>query len=725
MAAPPIMSGRSVPYRTKNNGFLPTQVGNGSLQLWLDSADININGSKPVEGQVLTSWNDKSVKANSVTAGSIQPIYQNGAVYFSGGAGFTTKLSDTVVNETIFIVVKYSGSLNQSLLYPDSTGGRLLSINNNTLVTQPLGSDINLSYGTTSASNINLVSSVKDSSSIWHYIDGLNVATTNVSSYSGLSFTYLGTDNYVGATSLTGTIYEVILYSSVLTSIERQNVESYLAWKWNLKAKTFIPTQISGLDLWLDSGDLAQDGTNVLTWPDKSPSARSITNGVLIPTTTISGVNFNNGSGFNTDYLPTYTHDETLFIVFQYSGSTASVQNILYSTDTNGRRIGILNNTLQTTCSLGTLTSGTTTTNSVVLITTRNTYSSTLFEQFVNGTFAASSGTIKYSGTTNMEIGTDNYIGTNGLKGYISEIIIYNTSLSDTNRMNVEKYLARKWSINSVLTSVLPTSITDIQLWLDATDVNGNGTRMSNNNLITTWANKSSTGITITQSTNSNKPSYLNNGIVFRGSQGFTTTYSGTSAETVFAVVTYTSLDPMNILYPTISGNRTLYIQNSLLNTIIAPSKGLSNGTIVQSNTTVFTTVNDTIQIYHYINGNSNTGGDSTTYTQTGTTLIGIDTTSRGGLVGTINELIIYSKALSDSDRKTIEAYLTTKWIPSPSNLPTSHPYYYNNVSPNTSYILSPLPRTLNGSTTFNSNNYPLISNKFHKTLGATYKQFP
>ena len=34
----------------------------------------------------------------------------------------------------------------------------------------------------------------------------------------------------------TGNVYEIVCYSRVLTSIERQQIEGYFAWKWGLKA---------------------------------------------------------------------------------------------------------------------------------------------------------------------------------------------------------------------------------------------------------------------------------------------------------------------------------------------------------------------------------------------------------------------------------------------------------------------------------------------------------
>jgi len=728
MATPPILSGRTIPYRATNNEFLPTQVGSGSLQLWLDSSDINVGGVRPVEGQVLNSWNDKSGLGNNVTGGSIKPIYQAGGVYFSGGAGFTTALSDSLANETIFIVVEYSGSTidGQSLLYPGSSGGRLFSIRNNTLLTKRLVSEILLSYGTTSSTNINLVCSLRNNldTSVTHFVDGSNVGNFSAT-YSGSGISYLGTDNYAGTISLTGTIYEVICYNSALSSVERQQVESYLAWKWNIKLNTFLPNQLPNLEIWLDSKDLAQNGTAVSTWPNKSSIPYTITSGVGVggvkPITTSTGVYFTDGAGFDTDYITNSLVDETVFIVFQYSGAVTE-QYIFFTNDPTGRKVGVDTNVLKTIGST-TLTGGATTSNSLVLITTRNTVANPSYEHFVNGIYATATASMTYDETSGMLIGTDNYIGTRSLNGYISEIIIYNTSLSDTDRETVENYLAVKWNLNRVLSSVLPTSISGLQIWVDATDVNGDGTAYTNNTLVSTWSNKSSSGIEVKQTNSSYQPTYLNNGILFNKTTGFTTTYKTSSNETVFAVLTANSNILMNILYPSVAGNRTLSIQSSKLNTTTT-SGGLGNGNISVSNITLITTLNNTTNIFHYINGNSNSGGTSGTTPNTGTTYIGIDDTYNAGFIGTINELIIYNTALSTSDRQDIEEYLTKKWIPSPSNLPISHPYYYNNVSANTPYILSAIPRSLNGSNTFNSNNYPLISNNFSTRFVATYKSF-
>jgi hypothetical protein len=83
-------------------------------------------------------------------------------------------------------------------------------------------------------------------------------------------------------------ISEVLIYSSALTTPERQQIEGYLATKWGLVSSlptihdfkrvlpataAFNPRQISNCALWLDAADeysLTLSGSNVTQWRDKS-----------------------------------------------------------------------------------------------------------------------------------------------------------------------------------------------------------------------------------------------------------------------------------------------------------------------------------------------------------------------------------------------------------------------------------------------------------------------
>jgi hypothetical protein len=48
--------------------------------------------------------------------------------------------------------------------------------------------------------------------------------------------TYLGVDATNPIFYYVGYVMEVLIYNKVLTTTERQQVESYLAWKWSLQA---------------------------------------------------------------------------------------------------------------------------------------------------------------------------------------------------------------------------------------------------------------------------------------------------------------------------------------------------------------------------------------------------------------------------------------------------------------------------------------------------------
>lgn len=110
-----------------------------------------------------------------------------------------------------------------------------------------------------------------------------------------------------------GNLGEVIIFNSVLTTIQRQKVEGYLAHKWGLQSSlpsnhphkttaptyeqpVFVPTLISGSQLWLDAVDtssLTLSGSNVTQIRDKSSNAYTFTGSAgTYPTrtTTLNGI---------------------------------------------------------------------------------------------------------------------------------------------------------------------------------------------------------------------------------------------------------------------------------------------------------------------------------------------------------------------------------------------------------------------------------------------------
>jgi hypothetical protein len=93
----------------------------------------------------------------------------------------------------------------------------------------------------------------------------------------------------------------------------------------------------------------------------------------------------------------------------------------------------------------------------------------------------------------------------------MSEILIYDTYLSTTDRQNVEGYLANKWKLTSLLPPGhpgLPQPYTPLNiyrnlfLWLDGADPLATGTAPTDGTVISTWYDKSSKNNSVTSAYN-------------------------------------------------------------------------------------------------------------------------------------------------------------------------------------------------------------------------------
>lgn len=105
---------------------------------------------------------------------------------------------------------------------------------------------------------------------------------------------------------------------------------------------------------------------------------------------------------------------------------------------------------------------------------------------------------------TNYIIGTKTDLEeTTQLDGYVSEIIIFNTALSQSDRQLMEGYLSWKWGLVSQLplehpyktvnpvSTTSPNLVTGNVLWLDASDPYNNGSQPINGSYLATWVDKS------------------------------------------------------------------------------------------------------------------------------------------------------------------------------------------------------------------------------------------
>jgi hypothetical protein len=298
---------------------------------------------------------------------------------------------------------------------------------------------------------------------------------------------------------------EILLYNSALNTAQRQQTEGYLAWKWGLQANlptthpfyfnriapipvaiqtptrciqspNWSPTSLSGLSVWLDAADAAtvqfSSGANVSNWRDKSGNAKNATKSLNFPQYSQSSLNglgtvrFNGSSGIGNGLaVPAFdfgTSTRTLFFVIRNTGpvsGTASDPIWLWPNTGNGTNSLSFQGWIKAN-NQGTRVevSYSATLNTYLLIGFRFGTTAGFQELFNNGTLVGSAtksiGGTSYSNATSgysVGGGTVDSAGIYNFDGNIAEVLLYNTALTDTQRQQVEGYLAWKWGLRSSL----------------------------------------------------------------------------------------------------------------------------------------------------------------------------------------------------------------------------------------------------------------------------------
>ena len=238
-----------------------------NLQLWLDASDFS---TLTITSGNVFQWNDKSGLNYHAT------IYNGSATYVSNGfnslpavqlnaSGFSAPSpSGTFSNGITFFVVFQKngasiGQANEGIInkssnnYPAPFDGygiyRLVSNNTGYMNIN------NSSFDISTATGYNLLSTTINSTNWNEFVNGSSTATINYSTtfldYS--SYIYIGSraDKSI---SFRGVVSEVIVYNRVLTTIERQRIEGYLAKKWNIVSSlptnhTYYNTVVSAVDI--------------------------------------------------------------------------------------------------------------------------------------------------------------------------------------------------------------------------------------------------------------------------------------------------------------------------------------------------------------------------------------------------------------------------------------------------------------------------------------------
>ena len=497
--------------------FSPRQI--SGLGLWLDGADPAGNGVLPANGATVSTWVDKSGNANNGTSGTatFNRDSVGGFINFTGSQTYSITNPNVVVNQyfTIFVVEQLqnyaggeaafmggNGSFNANLHMRYTTGGGGMKFGF-------FGNDLDASvtaFLTNSTQPVRIWSFSFLPSSRVIYLNGTSIGSdTNNIQISGWGGAAIGAMVSYGGQYYNGKMREVMIFSGSLLTAQRQQIESYLAQKWGLTAslpgghlqatqpagaitpvasanfrifvrlRTFLPTSIAGLQMWMDAADSSSDsmtlsGSTVTVWKDKSglgnhTTARSGTS--TLTSNAINGKSAISMAGgyftgpFATANTGTQVHAFAVMTIDSSSGlwprplalgrpgvndfneSTTTFAIIRYS-GTQAVGIGRAGQYLSV---------GIPAYSSPFLV--QSSHNGATEYMSVNGNLTVSSAGTGQSGNFNI---TSYGLGVNtntgdyfALNGYYGEVMYFNVQLSDANRQKIEGYLAWKWGLQALL----------------------------------------------------------------------------------------------------------------------------------------------------------------------------------------------------------------------------------------------------------------------------------
>jgi hypothetical protein len=234
-----------------SSGFSPTQI--SGLQLWLDGSDAS---TLSLSGTTVTQWRDKSGIGNNTTATGGTNTYTTNAI---NGLS-AVKLNNSWL--TGGLVTSYTGNQVQAFgvgTLTTSAGayGRMLSLGrpgvndfNSTDTTfmfiRNTGQNIMvgrngsyLSVNLPAYSTPFLVQASQNSNIEFIGLNGtLTPSSQNTGVTGNLNLTSYGigtNTNTADATYWDGFVGEILYYTGAFTTLQIQQIEGYLAWKWGLQ----------------------------------------------------------------------------------------------------------------------------------------------------------------------------------------------------------------------------------------------------------------------------------------------------------------------------------------------------------------------------------------------------------------------------------------------------------------------------------------------------------
>jgi hypothetical protein len=483
----------------------------------------------------------------------------------------------------------------------------------------------------------------------------------------------------------------------------------------------FAPTMAAGLTAWFDASNtnsVVISGSGVVRWNDATSNGRYLSTASVsgtpqyttynsLPAVQFDGVDdFLPGNFILSDILTT-TQKTMFFVGLAVTVNTDSgnpYENDSFIGDTNGW-VGLY---LKSTNKVGAY-NWPGSANSVEVPYTIGSFSlfgyqqnNTILGVNLNGNTPATTTTGGTGNMTNQVTFGRTYNVNTFLNGYIMESIIYNQSLTPFNQQKVEGYLAWKWRLQTQLPTIhpfrssapqsnsvfSPPQFSTLRFWYDAQD---SDTIIRTGNSVTQWNDKSSNALHMRRvglSTITYISSAVNNyPAIYCSSAGLSTLATNLSPSnqlTYFMVLNQTQPSPAvnSGLFESAAEYRHLLLftrggGNNNVTLVLGDANERGTGSnIAGLNTLLGFTTNGSTAASLFVNGN--TASNFTPGTAYPLSVSQPYRLAASAWAGNICEVMAYSNALSTPDRQTVEGYLAWKWGLQ-GNLPTTHPYRYNN----------------------------------------------
>jgi hypothetical protein len=235
LAIPPLLiPAATIPATARSASFTPTQI--SGCQLWLDAADAQ---SFTVTGQTVSRWNNKvpgGITTTTVSAPSLSGKFSNRIQTFRFNSNSITATLSSAVGTGDYALFALWLTINggtEGVLSIGPNGGPAAGLGYN-------GSYYNLyewaqteSQYVAGKNQYVVQSGTRISATKTVYYNGN--AATSASGALNLTNTTLFIGNGTGF-SINGEVGEILMYQGTLSTLQRQQVEGYLAWKWGLQA---------------------------------------------------------------------------------------------------------------------------------------------------------------------------------------------------------------------------------------------------------------------------------------------------------------------------------------------------------------------------------------------------------------------------------------------------------------------------------------------------------